>query len=261
MPSKRSFRSKRQRWSQSSHVRTRLAESPRTPASLRISALQWTEPPGRARSTGSIAPSKADRCRADLAAHRRSRVTSPEDLEHGCKGVPLRLRAVRAGTGRGRGPLAPRLRLSGAYGAVWWDCDPFVVPARLPFAIGRLPECSRRCSQTKWRPGGRRARRGRQRNVTIFGSARAVLSTHTCALKCGTSPWIPAHVALRPTGNRASRQATERVLSPPDRLRHRESLLPCGLCEESTQFHSTMRCAREHRPGVRHRPERHEGRG
>jgi len=44
----------------------------------------------------------------------------------------LRLRAVRAGTGRGRRPLAPRLRLRGAYGAVWWDCDPFVAPARLP---------------------------------------------------------------------------------------------------------------------------------
>ena len=82
----------------SAQVRTRLAESPRPPESLRISALQWTEPPGRARSTGSIAPSMADRCRADLAARRRSCVTSP-DLEHDCKGGPL---AAEGRSGRNR---------------------------------------------------------------------------------------------------------------------------------------------------------------
>lgn len=62
----------------------------------------------------------------DPASHPR------KTLNTAARGPPLRLRAVRAGTGRGRRPLAPRLRLSGAYGAVWWDCDPFVAPARLP---------------------------------------------------------------------------------------------------------------------------------
>jgi hypothetical protein len=108
---------------------------------------------------------------------------TPEDLEHDrIKGVPLRLRAVLAGTGREgrhhwRHVFASTAPLAPSGGTV----TPSSLLPTSPYAIGRWPECPRRCSQTKWRPGGRRARRDRQRNVTIFGSARAVRINHTRA--------------------------------------------------------------------------------
>ena len=51
----------------------------------------------------------------------------------------------------------------------------------LPYAIGRASERSRRRFRTWRRPGGHRARHGRRGNVTLIGSASAVLSVHTCA--------------------------------------------------------------------------------
>ena len=130
-----------------------------------------------------------------------------------------------------------------------------------PCTIGGAPQCSRRCCRTEWRQGGHRARHDRKRNVTLIGSDRAVRIIHTCALKCRTSPCVPAQVELRPIGNRGTREVPERALSPPDRLQHRDSLMPCGRYNESTQLHSRMRRAGKHRPGHRHGPEPHEGRG
>ena len=108
----------------------------------------------------------------------------------------MRLRAVRAGTGRGRRPLAPRLRLSGAYGAVWWDCDPFVAPARLPLRHREIAVvlssvlanevAPRRASSPPWPPTQRDDLRFRQsgtqhphlctqvRNVTLDTGSRRI---------------------------------------------------------------------------------------
>lgn len=97
--------------------------------------------------------------------------------------------------------------------------------------------------------------------ASLVSSARPVQIDHTCAPECGTSPWVPIDVDLRPMGNRGTRKARGRALSLPDRLQDRDGSMPCGRCNEYTQLHSRMRRSGGLRSGHRHGSESRGGRG